>query len=332
MPLCALTLNACGAGAAEDTMNSPDLSAWRAAFTVVERIVVEETPSSVVIEPVVTDDNGGFLVAEPKESQVRVHDRDGRLLRAFGSSGQGPGELLAPARARRLDDGRIAVSDLMQPRLTFYDADGASTSQLVPVMPMFDFVALDDDEFLAGGFVNGNHEQLLHVFSLTSNVVVRSFMDVPDDPVVRRLAPSFGFPSIAVREGEVAAAMALSDSLYFFDTAGRTHGRIHLPIPGWVVPANPPDRNARPQERQQWVEQLVQPAAVFWAGEDLAVAYVRQRHRDLTWGLLLLKRDGTVLANVYPTPRLLTTRNDLFVFTDPDAPAPGVWLVMRRAS
>ncbi len=326
-------LAGCEAGGGPgEALSPPDLSAWRSAFTLVERIVMEETPSSVIIEPVVTDDDGGFLVAEPKESQVRVHGANGRLLRVLGRGGQGPGELLAPARARRLHDGRVVVSDLMQPRLTFYNQEGTSTSSFVPVMPLFDFAFLNGDEVLAGGFVDGAADQLLHVFSLTSNTVVRSFMDVPDHPVVRRLVTSLGFPSIALRDGAIAAVMALSDTLYFFDTAGRAQGQVHLPIPGWVLPVSPPDRDARPQERQQWIEQLIQPGAVFWADEDVAVAYAKQRHRDLTWGVMLLKRDGTVLANVYPAPRLLATRGDRFIFADPDAPVPGTWLVMRRTS
>jgi hypothetical protein len=61
----------------------------------------------------------------PFDVSVRRYDRTGRFVRAFGRSGQGPGEYYLVGQAAELSDGRVLVSDV-QRGVHVYSATGES--------------------------------------------------------------------------------------------------------------------------------------------------------------------------------------------------------------
>ncbi len=64
------------------------------------------------------------VVADAQVPAVRVFDRAGHHLFDVGRTGQGPGEFSSPAGLVVTHDGRIAVADVMNTRINFYDTQG----------------------------------------------------------------------------------------------------------------------------------------------------------------------------------------------------------------
>ena len=48
------------------------------------------------LNTIAVDDSGNIYTLDPKEIRIRVFDSKGKLLRAFGRRGQGPGEFSGP--------------------------------------------------------------------------------------------------------------------------------------------------------------------------------------------------------------------------------------------
>lgn len=67
--------------------------------------------------------DGRVYVAESQDAQIRVYDRDGNRLGAFGTKGEGPGEFASPGWIGLFGD-TVWVSDQSLNRITFFDADG----------------------------------------------------------------------------------------------------------------------------------------------------------------------------------------------------------------
>lgn len=70
------------------------------------------------------DDEDNIYAWDGASVRIHVFDRNGRLLRSFGSRGQGPGELQDPADMDVRGDGAVAVLDSSPRRVVFYDRQG----------------------------------------------------------------------------------------------------------------------------------------------------------------------------------------------------------------
>jgi len=68
------------------------------------------------------DDRENIWTLDWKDIKVRVFDKTGKLISAFGRKGQGPEEWQAPGRMVVLADGTAAIRDLN--KLTFYSLEG----------------------------------------------------------------------------------------------------------------------------------------------------------------------------------------------------------------
>jgi hypothetical protein len=68
--------------------------------------------------------NGDIYVLDNVNYRVVQFDMDGRLIRAFGSQGGGPGEFEFPAQVLPRHDGAVGVYDVGKGGLLWFDADG----------------------------------------------------------------------------------------------------------------------------------------------------------------------------------------------------------------
>lgn len=84
-----------------------------------------EQPGDVVLSALtdVVMWNGALVVVDGRESNAKVYDLGGRLVRVIGRRGHGPGELSDPFAAAPLADGRIAILD-HQLRLSLFSSTG----------------------------------------------------------------------------------------------------------------------------------------------------------------------------------------------------------------
>ena len=70
------------------------------------------------------DEAGNIYTLDPKDIRIRVFDSGGKLLRAFGKKGQGPGEFQGPGYMVITPDGQLFVSDVLNRRLTYMTPEG----------------------------------------------------------------------------------------------------------------------------------------------------------------------------------------------------------------
>lgn len=108
------------------------------------------------IADVVFDVSGNLYILDEGNYRVVVLDRDGSLLRMFGSQGEGPGELSGPTSAAILDDGRLVVYDMGFPgALEVFDPEGSflRSTSVDPLkgMPGELLLPLDDNRMVTTG-------------------------------------------------------------------------------------------------------------------------------------------------------------------------------------
>lgn len=83
-----------------------------------------EAPSSLASIQTLAVHDGRVYVVDNNAPYIRVFAIDGRLLRAFGQKGQGPGELQFPMFIGVRGRGELDVYDLQQRRFTRFDSAG----------------------------------------------------------------------------------------------------------------------------------------------------------------------------------------------------------------
>ncbi len=82
-------------------------------------------PTGLALDP----DSGHLYVADTRDHRILVFAPDGRLVRSFGASGDGPGQLNAPTYLA-VSNGRIYVSDTLNARIQVFDAQGRLVSSI----------------------------------------------------------------------------------------------------------------------------------------------------------------------------------------------------------
>jgi hypothetical protein len=76
------------------------------------------------VEGVAVGRDGRIYVADAQVPVVRMYDASGRFVRNLGRAGAGPGEYDELAGLRTLPDGRVAIWDHDNSRITVFSADG----------------------------------------------------------------------------------------------------------------------------------------------------------------------------------------------------------------
>jgi hypothetical protein len=113
--------NASAAGAAAERAGGEEVVRWRAVEIAVPP---EEADEAVLGRPAALALAGERLyVADAQDCAVKVFDRDGRFLRAFGRKGRGPGELSSPSGVA-CATGLVYVADKLNRRIQVFDGNG----------------------------------------------------------------------------------------------------------------------------------------------------------------------------------------------------------------
>ena len=125
---------------------------------------VVEVVSSVTLAPAADDPIGlasdiavlpeGVAVADRLQSNVKVFDWEGQLVRSFGRAGTGPGEFRSPGALAALPDGRLAVLDVGRgASVSIWDATGQFVAgwQVAGIPRSIDYV--QDGWLIVGGAV-----------------------------------------------------------------------------------------------------------------------------------------------------------------------------------
>jgi hypothetical protein len=94
-----------------------------AGLSLVSRVPVVETDSVFLSRPteIAVGPDGHVYVTEGNEARILDIAPNGRIARAFGRKGQGPGEFMSPSTLAVLGDSQLVVHDRVQRRLTTID-------------------------------------------------------------------------------------------------------------------------------------------------------------------------------------------------------------------
>ena len=94
--------------------------------------------------------DGGVAVLVIYRCDISFFDSSGNFLRSIGGRGEGPGEFLLPLAFAILDDGRIAVVDLVKRRIDILSENGELLNSLETGYAMlpFNMAAVSDSSFM----------------------------------------------------------------------------------------------------------------------------------------------------------------------------------------
>ena len=293
-----------------------------------EAIELEEPEGVFTVAPhfTVTND-GGFLVVDSRESQIRRYDRDGTLRAWSGSRGQGPGQYMFPLSGAQMDDGSVAVVELMgdvsllSPELTFNARHTRKVGNGAKVRNVGDGRVL-----IAGrSKAEPGAQPILHLYDVESQAVTKSFFVPPVDvDAYHGILYSIGLNlGVSIRGDRVAAVYGPIAVLEVYTLDGEQKHQFDLDLDTFQE-VEQPDRPLGPNESARAIGNADWFDNVFWVQDDLilmqACSVIDRRTRETVYSLVGVRLDGTVAFEITDTPKLHavdTETGDLF-FSDPE--------------
>jgi hypothetical protein len=297
-------------------------------------IRLEEPVGVINVNPrVVPDRDGGFIVADSREGQIRIYSRTGDLEHHFGGHGKGPGEFGRIAAAGRLPSGLLVVAD-MGGDVTVFDSVGGKVLQTIrtPLAPLYNLTVLDERHVVLTGRTDGAlTSPLVHVLDLQDRRLIRSFFRAPRPPRGLEGAYAFaGTADVAVRNDTAVVVWGVADTVYLYRLDGTPTGKVAMRSENFRMLDKPlPERGAPPVRFERWTESFSATSRVFWSARGFLVEYFDMVGHEPRWSLIHLARDGTVLFEIADIPKLLTpTASDSgLVFIKPGSELPNLWSI-----
>lgn len=291
---------------------------------------LEESDSVLTVSVFVTPDPvGGFIVADPRDAQVRLYDERGRLRKLVAKPGLGPGEVRVPLSGLRRPDGRLLVVDVGTSNILEFDASG--DAELARYATPFQIVRLLNagEDVIAVGTPpssrSGPPPFLLHTW--TDGAVSESFFRAPATRASPRTVIEYAFPSATVAGDRILATYTLSDTLYVYSRNREPVRKVSLGLRHWSQPESDPPGPPGSPVRRQWEEGLTRLSGAFLVGDRILVQYYGRQGGEFVWGLACLTRDGAVLFDILDTPRLLAVDGDRLYFVDAESLTEERWVI-----
>lgn len=293
-----------------------------------DAIELEEPEGVFTVAPHITvTEDGGFLVVDSRESQIRRYHRDGTLQSWSGSRGQGPGQYVFPFSGAQMDDGSVAVVELMgdvsllTPELTFTARHTRKVANGTKVHNV------GGSRVLIAGRSDGEPgaQPILHLYDVSRETVEKSFFMPPVDvDAYHGVLYSIGLNlGMSIRGDRVAAVYGPIAVLEIYTLEGERTHRFDLELSTFQE-IEKPDRPLGPNESVRAIGNADWFDNVFWVQDDLILmqscSIIDRRTREAVYSLVGVRMDGTVAFEIRDTPKLHavnTTTGELF-FSDPD--------------
>jgi hypothetical protein len=321
--------------------SGPRIATLAEIFEIERSVTLKDDDRVTTVLPILTiRRDGGFLVTDPQEYQVRRYDSLGNLRSYFGGRGNGPGEFTDLVGAVELSNGEIVAAEATG-RLTWLNRRGRQVRSLVTGLDrVFTIAALNDSTVILTGKQPGRPDgPLIHVWDLKRNVARRAFFRMPRH--ARNLDRAYAYASavdVAVRGDTAAAIQALSDTVYFFNIAtGQELPKMPIPSRYFRHVRQPPPKDLQEDvsARVRWSGSFSRVSKLFWSPEDgsLYVTYFDMEGRDPRWSLVHMRRGDTPSVEVRHIPRLLAVSSlSRLVFIHPESLEPNQWVIGTRSS
>jgi hypothetical protein len=322
--------------ACESRMTAANAYAEPSSRLVWFREITLQEPKGVLNVAITTanDLDGGFLVADMKELQVRRYERAGRLSGVFGRPGGGPAEFQAPVLAvLRLRDGSILAGDANGSIMHFDSAGTELTRSTTPVRPLYGLVELDSSlVLLTGRHAESRHATLLHEWDVKEARIRRSYFSEPDIGKHRSLIAALsGAAMAAIRHDTIVVIYSLADTVYHVSRDGVLLRKRPLRLRHFLQrTADPPPPGPVTPAVRRWANSFSRTYQPFVLSDGtLVVSYYRTKGVTPIWSVFAERADGEILLDEDNSPQLLTARGDTLVFVKPGAPAPNEWSFAR---
>lgn len=303
-------------------------------FRVTDSIALEETPAVVTVAPRVTiEPNGGFLVADEAEHQVRRYTDEGTLQQVLGSGTGRPDSIRSPGRARRLADGSIAVVSL-RGSLSIIPPDTAEPPTVIPLelRTARDIEVLANGEVVIVGSDSSPPSATLFPVDLRGKRRERGFFPPPRS-LDKWVTTYMSSVQTSARGSSIAAVHMLSDTLFVVDGSGHERLRIRIPIDSFVAPRGPLPDVATTAERYRWTSQFTLVMGVFWVADDeILVQWAKPLENgiDAEWALLAMDTLGRRRWAIAQSPILVAAQGDDYFFRASDGQMMNRWAVAHR--
>jgi hypothetical protein len=329
---CAETGDQPQAEGTEDVISSASIAQF---ITWGDTITLEENSDVINVDPTVTVDSAGnFVVADKRESQVRLYNSTGKLLSYFGGKGGGPEEFASIVGAMRRRSGETIVIDATGKVAVFPpNSKKVSRTFRLPVAYIWEADLVGDDRLLVAGRLPGpgGPSPRLHLIDLESASILNSFFPPPPTAVAGKpIERNVGFVGATVYGDTIAAVYSVSDTVYLFDQNGTALSKIPLRSDNFRrIETAPPPRGSNMKDLLAWVSTFSLMINAFPTPEGNFVVQFHDRNgMDVSWRLAGITRDGEVLFDFRDTPRLLTPSADGsdYWFISPNSETPNQWV------
>jgi len=281
---------------------------FEAVFEELDRIELEEPPKTPIvgITSVNRRPGGGFIVADELGDRVYLFDLDGRIQRALGGSGSGPGELDAPTAAVERADGHVFATQRANRRLTEYTPSGDAIALTVP--GRYGAWLLDLGDGLVAGVGSPADRFVVMTYGGDS---LSSFGALDPEVNERPFWIYYARESATLLGDLIAINTSFYPTVRLFNLSGDSVDMIGRAPSGWVQAGDPPVDRARTPQDQASVREWSSGFSIVsgLAGLDdgrLVVQYsrfapsTRDLYRTEPFAIDVYDREGTVLAEQVP--------------------------------
>ncbi len=298
--------------------------------------VLEEDDASVVVEPAVrVGPDGGFLMADRAEHQVRYYGPDGGLRWRFGQEGRGPTDLLGPLRALWMADSTLFVVS-QHASDALWEAGGHDVRYTLPRRSVRypEDAAVFEDSLVAIGTMarfradTTFRDSLVEVVRARDGAVVRS-MFLPNVEGIPLWGVSLlGHALVAARGDTLATLFSVGRAVHFLDRAGRTLDTVPVPYVRFVDPPQMTREDVMAQALDSTLD-VSQAQELHWLSDGSFLVSLMDRREgpgEPDWHVLRFDRAGRFLFESPGQLRAVDpTRLRIWV-QDPARLEPNRWL------
>lgn len=236
--------------------------------------ITEGEHDFVRVSSVGFDASGRLHVLDTDAHEVTSWDGDGRMIRRFGSRGDGPGEFRTPRGAYVFPDGTVAVLDIGHRALVIFDSAGRHVGNIRMAggpVPGNSAVALagmllvgPDDPWISVGSTTDN-ERPVYRFSLETDSLESELLFVAWRSTENGMSFVPSLRHAALPDGRIVAAdSAVGYRIDIISTRGAVDGTLERPVTPWPV-----SKEVMEAERERLVEGLLDERGLARAIEDM---------------------------------------------------------------
>ncbi|MCY3942244.1 MAG: hypothetical protein OXG18_00535, partial [Gemmatimonadetes bacterium] len=273
----AATLVACGDAYRDDSLQGADRFVALELDSVYEIGLDEDVHYFGRISSIGFDGSGRLHVLDTEAHEVTSWAADGRMIRRFGSMGDGPGEFRAPRGAYVFRDGTVAVHDIGHRALVTFDSAGQHVENfrwaggLVPGISAVVLTGVrvvgPDDPWITSGNARDNTRPVYR-FSLDGDSVASELLFVAWRSTERSMSFVPSLRHAALPDGRIVVAdSAVGYRIDIVSTEGAIDGTLERPVEPWPV-----TEEVMVAERERLIASLPGERGLARAREDLQAA------------------------------------------------------------